>query len=83
MKNHMKTATALCAVLLSSTINAEQITTKKSLSTADVLGDSNVMIEAAIGFVDSFAIMGECQEGQKARKEIESKRDLASNEIQD
>jgi outer membrane protein len=83
MKNHMITATALCVVLLSSTINAEQTSTKKSLSTADILGDSNVMIEAAIGFVDSFAIMGECQEGQKARKEIENKRDLASNEIQE
>ena len=41
------------------------------------------MIDAAIGFVDSFAIMGECLEGQKARKEIETKRDLASNEIQE
>lgn len=87
----MITATAFCVVLFS-TINAEDknqsVTTKKdtpqqSLSTTDLLGDSNVMIEAAIGFVDSFAIMGDCQEGQKARKEIETKRDLASNEIQD
>ena len=90
MKNHMITATALCVVLLSSTINAENknlsVTkkdTQNSLSTADFISDNNVMIEAAIGFVDSFAIMGDCQEGQKARKEIEAKRDLASNEIQE
>lgn len=86
MKNHMITATALCAVLLSSSMHAEdrnQSNTKKSLSTADILGDSKITVDAAIGFVDSFAIMGDCQEGQKARKEIESKRDLASNEIQE
>ncbi|HSC24996.1 MAG TPA: OmpH family outer membrane protein [Candidatus Babeliales bacterium] len=57
--------------------------TGRSISTVDILGDSNVMVEAAIGFVDSFAIMGDCQEGQKARKEIETKRDLASTEIQE
>jgi len=82
----MITATALCAVLLSSTIHAEeknQTVTKKSVSTTDVLGNKNITIDAAIGFVDSFAIMGDCQEGQKARKEIEAKRDLASNEIQE
>ena len=82
----MITATALCAVLLSSTIHAEeknQTVTKKSVSATDVLGNKNITIDAAIGFVDSFAIMGDCQEGQKARKEIEAKRDLASNEIQE
>lgn len=86
MKKQMITATALCAVLLSSTIHAEeknQTVTKKSVSTTDVLGNKNITIDAAIGFVDSFAIMGDCQEGQKARKEIEAKRDLASNEIQE
>jgi Skp family chaperone for outer membrane proteins len=91
MKNRMITTTAFCVVLFS-TVNAEdknqsvaakKDTPQQSLSTADFIGDSNVMIEAAIGFVDSFAIMGDCQEGQKARKEIESKRDLASNEIQE
>lgn len=90
MKNRILTATALCVILFNN-INAEDknlSTTEtkkqtKSLSTADFLGDNNVLIDAAIGFVDSFAIMGDCQEGQKARKEIETKRDLASNEIQE
>ena len=76
---------------LSTTANKETKTsnlvtdkmTGRSLSTADFLGDNNVLIDAAIGFVDSFAIMGDCQEGQKARKDIENKRDLASNEIQE
>ncbi|HLW73326.1 MAG TPA: OmpH family outer membrane protein [Candidatus Babeliales bacterium] len=81
MKNRMITTTAFCVVLFS-TVNAED-KNQSVLSTANFIGDSNVMIEAAIGFVDSFAIMGDCQEGQKARKEIESKRDLASNEIQE
>ena len=80
MKNNMIAATALCVVLFSNSINADA---KKSLSTADFLGDSNILVNAAIGFVDSFAIMGDCAEGQKARKEIEAKRDLASNEIQE
>ena len=56
---------------------------KNQLSVADVMGDSKVTIDAKIGFVESFAIMGDCQEGQKARKEIEAKRDAAGKEIQD
>ena len=86
MKNRMITATALCIVLLSNTVNADdknQLSTNRSLTTADIMGDKNIMIDAAIGFIDSFAIMGDCQEGQKARQEIESKRNLASNEIQE
>ena len=86
MKNRMIITTAFCVVLCSNTINAETKTSTKSsgtLSTADFIGDNNLTIDAAIGFVDSFAIMGDCLEGQKARKDIESKRDLASAEIQE
>jgi Skp family chaperone for outer membrane proteins len=79
MKNHVLTASILCIALYHNGASAEQ----KNLTTADIIGDSNIMIDAAIGFVDSFAIMGDCQEGQKARKEIETKRDLASGEIQE
>jgi Skp family chaperone for outer membrane proteins len=57
--------------------------TNRSFSASNLAGDSSVMPDLAIGFVDSFAIMGECEEGQKARKEIEGKRDLASQEIQE
>lgn len=86
MKKNIITATAFCAVLLNNSINAETQSTAKPKtisSVADVMGDSKVTIDAAIGFVESFAIMGDCQEGQKARKEIEAKRDLAGKEIQD
>jgi Skp family chaperone for outer membrane proteins len=86
MKKNIITATALCAVLLNNSVNAETQSSAKSKtisSVADIMGDSKVTIDAAIGFVESFAVMGDCQEGQKARKEIEAKRDLAGREIQD
>ncbi len=79
MKNRMITATTLCAILLSNSINAEQ----KSLSTADVLSDSKVTINATVGFVESFTMMGESEKGQEKRKEIEGKRNLATGELQE
>ena len=91
MKNRM-IAAALCTILFGITLNAEENTTqlvarnntqKTIASITDVMGDSNIMVEAAIGFVESFTVMGDCQEGQKARKEIENKRDLATKEIQE
>src|SRR5689334_21215665 len=85
MKNRMITATGLCVVLMSSTLNkAENKTTAPhSFKATDLAGDSSIAYDLAIGFVDSFAIMGECDEGLRARKEIEAKRDLASQEIQE
>ncbi len=82
----MITATAICAVLVTTSVNAETQSPAKPKtisSIADVMGDSKVTMDAAIGFVESFAVMGDCQEGLKARKEIEAKRDLAGKEIQD
>jgi Skp family chaperone for outer membrane proteins len=67
-------------------MNAETQTAAKPKtisSIADVMTDNKIAIDASIGFVESFAVMGDCQEGQKARKEIETKRDLAGKEIQD
>ena len=84
MKKHVITTTALCVTLFNVSLNADtQGAAKKVVSVADVIGDSKVTIDAKIGFVESFAIMGDCQEGQKARKEIEAKRDAAGREIQD
>lgn len=57
--------------------------TGRSVSTADFLADEQVTIDATIGFVESFTIMGECEEGKKARQDIEKKRDLAALEIQE
>lgn len=85
MKKNIITATAICAVLVTS-MNAETQTAAKPKtisSIADVMTDNKIAIDASIGFVESFAVMGDCQEGQKARKEIETKRDLAGKEIQD
>jgi Skp family chaperone for outer membrane proteins len=91
MKNRMITTGALCTIAIMSFTHAEDkavvIAKKeapaKTLSAANIVGDANIAIDAAIGFVESFTIMGECTEGQKARKDIEGKRDLATQEIQD
>jgi Skp family chaperone for outer membrane proteins len=82
MKKNIITATALCVTLFNSA-NAEVAKPKAITSVADVMGDKNISVDASIAFIESFAIMGDCQEGQKARKEIEAKRDLAGKEIQD
>ena len=82
MKKNIITATALCVTLFNSA-NAEVAKPKTITSVADVMGDKNISVDASIAFIESFAIMGDCQEGQKARKEIEAKRDLAGKEIQD
>jgi len=57
--------------------------TGRSVSTADFLADSNISVDANIAFVESFTIMGECEEGKIARQNIEAKRDLATQEIQE
>lgn len=88
MKKHMIT-TALCAALIAvpctnASDKSKTITTAtKNLSASDVLGDSQVTVDATIGFVESFTIMGECTEGKAARQNIEAKRDLAGQEIQE
>ena len=94
MKKHMITATAFCALMTVSVVSAEDknvavpkkdtaATNTKSLSTADFMGDSNISVDATIAFVESFTIMGECEEGKIARQNIEAKRDLATQEIQE
>ena len=91
----MITVTGLCVVLMSNSLSnaddknqsvntkATDKMTNRSFAATDLAGDSSLMPDLAIGFIDSFAIMGECEEGQKARKEIEAKRDFASQEIQE
>lgn len=84
MKNRMIIATIFCLTLLNTIIaeDKKQLS-NRSYSAADVMTNNNLTIDATIAFVDSFTIMGDCQEGQKARKDIEAKRDLASAEIQE
>ena len=81
MKNRVMVVTSLCVLMSSSFSFTED--KNKSFTASDLAGDKALVADLAIGFVDSFAIMGECEEGQKARKEIENKRDLASQEIQE
>ncbi|HLC06839.1 MAG TPA: OmpH family outer membrane protein [Candidatus Babeliales bacterium] len=97
MKNRMMTVTTLCVTLMATPFSytedknssvavvakKETPTQAKNLSASEIIGNKNIKVDATIAFVDSFAIMGECQEGQKARKDIESKRDLATQELQD
>ena len=93
MKKHMIAATAFCALITVSVVSAEDknITTVKkdtttkaqSLSASDIIGDANISVDATIAFVESFTIMGECEEGKIARQNIEAKRDLATQEIQE
>lgn len=85
MKKNMITATAICAVLVTS-INADTQSAAKPKtisSVADVMGDSKVTLDAAIGFVESFTMMGDCDKGQVKRKDVEVKRDSFGKEIQD
>lgn len=89
MKKHIITVTGLCVVLLSNTITYSE--DKKQTTTTTVtdpmtnrsFAATDISSDLSIAFVDSFAIMGECQEGQLARKDIENKRDLAAQEIQE
>ena len=57
--------------------------TNRSVSTADFLDNADIKIDATIGFIESFTIMGECEEGKKARQDIEAKRNLATQDIQE
>lgn len=76
MNKRVITATAFCVTLMTASV-------VKSVSTSDLMGDANISVDAAIAFVESFTIMGECEEGKLERQKIEMKRDLATQEIQE
>ena len=46
------------------------------------MSDPGFGVDAKIGFVDTFQVMGECQQGQKARNDLEKKREELSSDIQ-
>jgi len=54
-----------------------------TISATDILTDRSIALDATTVIIDSYVVMGECQEGLNARKEIEYKKELASQEIQD
>lgn len=55
----------------------------QTLSTANVIGDSQVTINASVGVVESFTVMGEGSSGQIERHNMEIKQDLARQELQE
>jgi outer membrane protein len=57
--------------------------TGRTVTLSEMMSEGDLKIDATIAFVDSFAIMGECEQGKKARTEIENKRDLATGDLQE
>lgn len=91
MKNRVLVLTGLCVGFMS-TVSAEDQNVsasrtaqakKNDLTVSDVIANRDVKLDATIRFVETFTVMGEGEPGQIERKEIESKRDLASQEIQE
>ena len=83
MKNRVILAAGLCVVLMNSVaVNADP-KVSNSVSLSDILGDSAITTDAHIGFIESYAVMGESAQGLKIRGEIEAKRDSATKEIQE
>jgi Skp family chaperone for outer membrane proteins len=86
MKNHV-----LLVVLSASLLNGyvvaaekkEKEVLKTNLNVADVITNNDIKLEANVRFVETFTVMGEGDSGQIYRKEIEGKRDLAAQTIQD
>ena len=56
---------------------------KTNLNVTDVITNNEIKLEANVRFVETFTVMGEGDSGQIYRKEIEGKRDLAAQTIQD
>src|SRR5579863_10366856 len=57
--------------------------TGRAVTLSEMMSEGDLKVDATIAFVDSFAIMGECEQGKKARTEIENKRDLATGDLQE
>jgi Skp family chaperone for outer membrane proteins len=66
-----------------SVLLADPLTGRSVTAITDILTDRSVVLDATTVVVDSYVVMGECAEGLKARKEIERKKDFASQEIQE
>ena len=66
-----------------SSLTAKDSLSGRSVTFSDMLSDSSLTLDATMVVVDSYVVMGECEEGLKARNEIERKKNLASQEIQE
>lgn len=66
-----------------STSSQQKNENPRSLRVNDVLGNDQVTVDAKIGFVDAFQVMGECNQGKIARNDLEKKREELSKGIQE
>lgn len=90
MKNRMLVLVGLCAGLMGNVVaedknvSAKQQEAKKSeLTISDVMTGRDIKLDAHVVFVETFTVMGEGEPGQIERKNIENKRDMATQEIQE
>jgi len=84
MKNRMLVAVGLYVGLLSTALVAnEKVSSKKDVDVMSITATDAVKLEANVKFVETFTVMGEGDSGQIYRKEIEAKRDLATETIQE
>ena len=88
MKNRVLLVTGLCVGLLSGVVvaedkNAIMQAAKKELNATQMMSDDAMKLDANVRFVETFTVMGEGDSGQLYRKEIEMKRDMATQAIQE
>ena len=61
---------------------ASATSTFNNKNLSNFMVDSNLSTNIEIRFIDSFEVMGSCQEGIKARHDLEEKREVLGKEIQ-
>lgn len=89
MKNRVLLVTGLYVGLLGGALVAEDKnvgkaeTAKSEIKATDVMAQDEFKLEATVMFVETFTVMGEGDSGQMHRHEIETKRDLATQTIQE
>ena len=83
MKNRVLMTTGLCVGLMIGSASIAEDKNNSAPRVVDVMTNRDIKLDAHVMFVETFTVMGEGETGQIARKEIESKRDLATQEIQE
>lgn len=81
MKNRILVLTGLCVSLVNNGLVVAQ-DKGSSVTVADVMS-KDFTLDAKIRFVETFTVMGEGEPGLIERREIENKRDLATQQIQE
>jgi Skp family chaperone for outer membrane proteins len=79
--NNKTSATKKNDDLIQKNLATVDVITDKNMS--DLVGHTDVRMDAVVRVVESYTIMGESEKGQLKRSEIESKRDFATEQIQE